>query len=112
MNNQTTIANIQAWLLAHERSQKWLAEKLVITPALISQILNGKRKLQTQQLIKISKIIGVPLAELTASPQVKAEHQPQYELRGHFSKPKAQHDFEQLLWDVERYVDLKESIHD
>lgn len=111
MNNATVISNIQTWLKDNNQSQKWLATQINITPALFSQILNGKRKLQTKQLIDISNTIRVSLDDLMMSTDQQSLQTPVYQLRGAFSNKASEKAFDQLLWDIERYVDLEESVH-
>jgi len=111
MNNATVISNIQKWLKDNNQSQKWLATQINITPALFSQILNGKRKLQTKQLIDISNTIRVSLDDLMMSTDQQSLQTPVYQLRGSFSNKVSEKAFSQLLWDIERYVDLEESVH-
>ena len=109
MNNAVVINNVQDWLKANNRSQKWLAEQIAITPGLMSQILSGKRKLQTKQLINIATVINVPLEELTMSQAERNLQAPSYQLRGSLSNESSKQAFDQLLWDIERYVELEDS---
>lgn len=112
MNNQIIINNIQDWLNANDKSQKWLADEIGVTTALISLIFSQQRKLQTKYIISISKAIGVSLEKLTSSTEAKSEKEPQVSLRGKLSTEASKRKFEQLLWDIENCVNLGVSIHE
>lgn len=112
MNNQLIISNIQNWLNNNGKSQKWLANEIGITTALISLIFNQKRKLQTKYLISISKAINVSLEELTSSTNKRSEKEPQVLLRGKISNEVSKKKIDQLLWDIENCVDLEVSVNE
>ena len=60
MNNAVVINNVQGWLKANNRSQKWLAEQIAVTPGLMSQIFSGSASYRQKQLINIASVINVP----------------------------------------------------
>jgi len=107
MNN--ILENIQTWLQDNHYSQAWLAKELGISTALLSQMLNGKRKLQTKYVIQIAKITHESVAELTSNRSNALSSAPLIELRGAFSSKQSEDVFNKTVWDIERYTDLEAS---
>lgn len=50
-----------------------LAERMGTTPATISRLLNGKRKMTLEWLYAFSRALGVPIAELFSPPSEPAD---------------------------------------
>ncbi|ANZ63140.1 hypothetical protein AYR62_02860 [Secundilactobacillus paracollinoides] len=109
MNSQVIIDNIRNWLTQNQKSQEWLANQLGITPALLSQILNQKRKLQTKIILELPAIMGMSIELITQNTEEQADVTPQIQLRGHLSKPDSEDKIDALSWDIQRYVSLLEA---
>ncbi|MEQ1502058.1 MAG: TIGR02147 family protein [Myxococcota bacterium] len=76
-------AFVRAWLEEHpKRSQRWIAAKLGVAPALVSMILAGDRDLGLHHARPFGRILGLedePLNYFDAL--VRAEHGPTHEIR-------------------------------
>lgn len=112
MNNKVVINNIKKWLKENNLSQIWLAEQIKVSTSMLSQMLNGERKLQTKHLLSISKVTGMTPNRLAEDETKKVSNEPKYVLRGAFSSKKSERDFSKLLWDVKCYVDLEAITHE
>ncbi|MDG3062528.1 MULTISPECIES: helix-turn-helix domain-containing protein [Lacticaseibacillus] len=110
MNNPSTLKLIQKWLTDNQKTQAWLAGQLNMSAALLSQVMNGNRKLQTKYIIAISDITQIPLEQLVGT-KANDNHQPQIALRGRLSTDTAKKQIDQLLLDIQHCVDLEETIH-
>lgn len=51
--------NIKKYLEEHGITQKFLCDKTGITPEKISNILNGKRKITGEELLKVAQALNV-----------------------------------------------------
>ncbi|MBU7472552.1 helix-turn-helix domain-containing protein [Lactiplantibacillus pentosus] len=111
MNTQAMLIQIKTWLKTNHKSQKWLAQQIGLSPAFLSQILSGTRKLQTKNIIAISKVTAIPLDTLITSEHVDNK-EPQIVLGGSLSSQNSKKKIEQLLWDIQQCVDLEATIHD
>ncbi|ARY92771.1 MULTISPECIES: helix-turn-helix domain-containing protein [Lacticaseibacillus] len=110
MTAPETLKLIQKWLTDNKKTQAWLAGQLNMSAALLSQVMNGNRKLQTKYIIAISEITEIPLEQLLGT-NANDNHQPQIALRGRLSNDYAKKQIDQLLLDVQHCVDLEETIH-
>ena len=111
MNKQITLTLIQNWLKDNHKTQTWLADQINMSAALLSQVLNQNRKLQTKYLIAISKITQMPLEQLLGDDQF-TDTKPQIVLRGKLSNDTSQKQLDQLLWDIQHCVDLEATLHE
>ncbi|TGD18392.1 XRE family transcriptional regulator [Levilactobacillus suantsaiihabitans] len=112
MNNEIVIENIKKWLEKNHHPQSWLAKEINVSAPLISQMLNGERKIQTKYLLSIATVTGMSPEELARDEKVLADNELTCELRGDFSNPKLENQFDKLLWDIQCYVDLAGASHD
>lgn len=81
-----------------------------MSPALLSQVMNGNRKLQTKYMISTAKVMGIPLDQLLGI-KTTDQSQPQIALRGHLSNRESKKQIDQLLLDIRHSVDLEATIH-
>ncbi|MBM6440724.1 helix-turn-helix transcriptional regulator [Lacticaseibacillus rhamnosus] len=110
MNHTLTLKLIQEWLKANGKTQAWLANQIGMSPALLSQVMNGNRKLQTKYMISTAKVMGIPLDQLLGT-KTTDQSQPQIALRGHLSNRESKKQIDQLLLDIRHSVDLEATIH-
>lgn len=110
MNHTLTLKLIQEWLKANGKTQAWLASQIGMSPALLSQVMNGNRKLQTKYMISTAKVMGIPLDQLLGI-KTTDQSQPQIALRGHLSNRESKKQIDQLLLDIRHSVDLEATIH-
>ena len=110
MNHTLTLKLIQEWLKANGKTQAWLANQIGMSPALLSQVMNGNRKLQTKYMISTAKVMGIPLDQLLGT-KTTDQSQPQIALRGHLSNLESKKQIDQLLLDIRHSVDLEATIH-
>jgi len=103
-SDENTIKNVKQWLSENDKTQGWLANKIGIAPSLISQLFSGNRKLQPSHIEGFSKITGLTISELAASKD--SSQSPIYSLRGKISNEQGERGLNQLLLDVEHYVQL------
>ena len=112
MNNGIVIKNIKEWLRKNGHTQSWLAKEIKVSAPLVSQMLNGERKIQTKYLLSISGITGMSPDILAKDASKPAADELVCELRGEFSDPKLKRNFDKLLWDIQCYVDLEVVSHE
>lgn len=112
MNNEIVIKNIKNWLKKNAHPQSWLAKQIDVSAPLVSQMLNGERKIQTKYLLRISTVTGMSPDELTKDAYNLTGNELKCTLRGSFSNPKLAKNFDKLLWDIQCYVDLEVADHE
>lgn len=103
-SDRNTIRHVKQWLVENDKTQAWLAQKMGVAPSLISQLFNGSRKLQSNQIEKISQITGLTILELGVSEE--SNQSKIYSLRGKISNQQGERGLNQLLLDIEHYVQL------
>lgn len=62
---------IDTWLKANNRSRAWLAEKVGITEASLSRIVNNRQTASLTVACEIERITGVPPSEMIAAPSTE-----------------------------------------
>lgn len=100
-----TVENVKKWLTDNGKTQAWLSTEMDVAPSLISQLFNGTRKLQPAQIEKFAKITGMSISELASSAD-GFSGKLVYSLRGSISNEQGERAFNQLLLDVEHFVQL------
>lgn len=110
MNHASALKLTQKWLKNHQKTQTWLAERIGMSTALLSQVMNGNRKLQTKYIIAISKVTEIPLEQLVGTEKIDND-QPQVVLRGGLSNEESKRQIDQLLWDIQHCVELEATLH-
>ncbi|UUX33369.1 helix-turn-helix domain-containing protein [Fundicoccus culcitae] len=104
-SDQNTVKNIKQWLLDNDKTQSWLAAEMDIAPSLISQLFSGARKLQPNHIEKFAEISGFTISELASTYEL-SNVTPTYTVRGKVSNQHGEHALNQLLLDVEHFVQL------
>ncbi|AYM01552.1 helix-turn-helix domain-containing protein [Levilactobacillus yiduensis] len=112
VNNEIVIKNIKSWLKKNNHPQSWLAKQIDVSAPLVSQMLNGERKMQTKHLLRISTVTGLTPDDLAKDAHNPADNELKCTLRGSFSNPKLAKNFDKLLWDIQCYVDLEVANHE
>lgn len=102
------ISNIKKWLDKTKTQQKDLAAMLDISPAYLNQILKGERNLQRKLIPRIVTVTGLTLDQLTEGKQ-ENNGKLTYSLRGSISNAEGKRKQEQLILDVQHFVQLLES---
>lgn len=112
MNNEIVVKNIKQWLKKNGRSRGWLAKKIKVSVSLVSQMLNGERKIPNQYLLSIVEVTGMSPDVLAKDESRPTTDKPICKIRGGFSNPKHKRNFDKLLWDIQCYVDLEAVDHE
>jgi len=112
MNNIVVVENIKKWLKENKSSQIWLAKQINVSPSMLSQMLNGERKIQTKHLLLISKVTGMTPNQLAKDGNKQISDELEYVLRGELSSKKSKREFDRLLSDIKSYVDLEAATHE
>lgn len=55
----SVVKEIKTYLIANDIKQKWLAKKIGLDSDKLSQSLNGKRKLDTEEFSRIISVLNV-----------------------------------------------------
>jgi transcriptional regulator with XRE-family HTH domain len=107
--NEIVLTKAKAWLAQHNKSHQWLAEKLGVSKALVGHMLSGKRTLQPERIQTLSKVLNIPMNELTSDNSFQEESY-KVQLRGTTSTRRTKREIDMLLFAIEDYIALKDTV--